>query len=392
MGTANRPYEKTHPWLTFSLDMRDVSPKLWMALGEVQSKCEHLAGAALKPSIAARLHGIYMAKGIMATAAIEGNTLSEEEVEKRIGGDLPLPPSKEYLGIEIDNVLAAANGIIRHVMDGDGAPIKKDDILSYNKQILENLVVEDHVTPGEIRKTAVGVSGYRGAPAEDCDYLMDRLCFWLASEDFRAEKGYEIVYGIIKAIVAHIYIAWIHPFGDGNGRTARMLEVRILLESGAPSDAAQLLSNHYNETRHEYYRVLDLISKNGGNIKPFIEYAVNGIRDQLREQIEIVRSEQLKATWQNYVHEKFKDQKSPVDRRRRLLVLAVSETLDPTPISNLRRLTPELAELYAGKTMKMILRDVDNVVGMGLLLKKDRAVMPNAKIIAAFLPDRKEIS
>jgi Fic family protein len=46
-----------------------------------------------------------------------------------------------------------------------------------------------------------------------------------------------IVIGVIKSIIAHLYLAWIHPFGDGNGRTARLLEVRFLMEAGVPSAA-----------------------------------------------------------------------------------------------------------------------------------------------------------
>src|ERR1700690_2988042 len=43
-------------------------------------------------------------------------------------------------------------------------------------------------------------------------------------------------------------------------RPARMLEVKFLVESGVPSDAAHLLSNHYNHTRVAYYRNLDAAS------------------------------------------------------------------------------------------------------------------------------------
>lgn len=57
------------------------------------------------------------------------------------------------------------------------------------------------------------------------------------------------MYAIFKAVVAHLYLAWIHPVGDGNGRTARLVEFQILLSSGVPSPAAHLLSNHYNQTR-----------------------------------------------------------------------------------------------------------------------------------------------
>ena len=46
--------------------------------------------------------------------------------------------------------------------------------------------------------------------------------------------------GILKATLAHLYIAWIHPFGDGNGRTARLVEFMLLSRAGVPSPSAHL--------------------------------------------------------------------------------------------------------------------------------------------------------
>jgi len=83
---------------------------------------------------------------------------------------------------------------------------------------------------------------------------------------------------------------WIHPFGDGNGRTARLVEFQILLQAGIPSPAAHLLSNHYKQTRTEYYRQLATASRSGGNILPFIEYAVGGFVDGLKEQLALIRA------------------------------------------------------------------------------------------------------
>ncbi|WP_433223897.1 Fic family protein [Dactylosporangium sp. CS-047395] len=45
---------------------------------------------------------------------------------------------------------------------------------------------------------------------------------------------------MIKAMLAHLYLAWIHPFGDGNGRTARLIESQLLLQAGVPVPAANV--------------------------------------------------------------------------------------------------------------------------------------------------------
>lgn len=72
---------------------------------------------------------------------------------------------------------------------------------------------------------------------------MNELCQWLNGPDFvppQDPKGAELVpaFGIIKAIVAHLYLAWIHPFGDGNRRTARLVDVFILMSAGVPATSS----------------------------------------------------------------------------------------------------------------------------------------------------------
>src|SRR5947207_5877512 len=104
MLTGTRRYERTHQWLTFDVDFRRATAKLWIRLGECQSKSEHLAGVPLHPKTARKLHDVYLAKGVLATTAIEGNTLSEEEVLQHLEGKLKLPKSREYLAQEITNI------------------------------------------------------------------------------------------------------------------------------------------------------------------------------------------------------------------------------------------------------------------------------------------------
>ena len=76
-----RTHEETHPWINFTLDARSLNHTTWLLLGEAVSKMEHVAGVPLGPDAADRLHSVYLAKGVLATTAIEGNTLTEEEVQ-----------------------------------------------------------------------------------------------------------------------------------------------------------------------------------------------------------------------------------------------------------------------------------------------------------------------
>lgn len=378
--------ERTHSWITFRLDLREAGPRLWLLLGEAASKCDHIAGVPLRPSTARMLHQLFLAKGALATTAIEGNTLTEKEVLAHLDGQFTLPPSREYLAREVDNVVAACNRISERVRENDSS-LTAERIQEFNRQVLQGLPLNEGVVAGELRQHSVLVGNvYRGAPAEDCGHLLQRLCEWLAGADFQAETGLESVHAILKAVVAHLYLAWIHPFGDGNGRTARLVEFQILLAAGVPTPAAHLLSNHYNQTRAEYYRQLDQASKSGGKVAPFIEYAVRGFVEGLRDQLRLIRDQQWEVTWENFVHDRFRDQPAAAAKRQRDLVLDLSGAPAPVPVGKVPELTPRLARLYANKSSKTLQRDLVAVEKLDLVERTSAGVRARREVILAFLP------
>lgn len=386
-----RTFERTHPWIKFRIGLSDVGPEFWLCLGEAASKCEHLSRVPLQPETAQKLHQLYLAKGAAATTAIEGNTLTETEVLQAVEGKLQVPPSKEYLKQEVENIIAACNAIGTDIAANKLPPLTAGLIKAYNRQVLLALPPGEDVVPGEYRHHSVLVGTvYRGAPAEDCDYLVDRLCEWLAGDDFASKPRLELVYTIIKAVLAHVYLAWIHPFGDGNGRTARLVEFHLLLSAGMPSPAAHLLSNHYNETRAEYYRQLDFASKSGGDLLPFLRYAVRGLVDGLRKQLEFVWDQQWDLTWRNHVHDIFQQRTSDSDVRQRHLTLDIGKRAEWVPIAEITELTPRLAKAYAGKTSKTVQRDLTALAELGLIDRESKRVRARRELIFAFLPLRKK--
>ncbi len=349
----------------------------------------------LKPETGRQLHQLFLARGVLATTAIEGNTLSEDDALKAIEGTLKLPESQQYLGQEIQNIIDAANEIKEEMVESEASPrISPATIKHYNEVVLRDLPLSDGVVPGRIRNHSVGVARYRGAPHQDCEYLLGHLGRWLNDSDLNTEdQEFRVPYAILKAIIAHLYIAWIHPFGDGNGRTARLLEVQILLAAELPAPVCHLLSNHYNLTRGEYYRQLDQASR-GEDPIPFVEYAVQGLVDGVQDALGTIRAQQFSDRWEQYVYETFGELKTGADRRRLRLVLDLTRqyegTLEPIGKQELRHLSPMLSEAYAGKTVKTLTRDLNAILEMGLLEAEDRGYVPRDWIILAFRPDRRD--
>jgi Fic family protein len=208
------------------------------------------------------------------------------------------------------------------------------------------------------------------------------------------DSDHKTIEGILKAIIAHLYIAWIHPFGDGNGRSARMLEFRLLMASGIPMTAAHLLTTHYNVTRTEYYQALASTSRTvNGDPVIFLIYALQGFVDSLDEQIKIILAEQLRVTWENYVHdEEFNGTLSNAQARQRDLLLELSEFSSPIAPNELkRRLSKNLWARYNQKNPRVFNRDINELVDRNLIVKTEKGISAAKGRMWAFLPVCKQV-
>ena len=361
-----------------------------MFLGEARSKVVRLNQSLLRPEVAQAINTLYLAKGVHATTAIEGNTLSEEDAIALVEGrQLHLPPSREYLAREAENIVGACNWIKDELLNGRQAALTMDLLREFNRCVLEGLELEDGVVPGEIRTHSVGVGRrYLAPPHETVQGLLSQLFGWLAGDSFRPQSTDWIVpLAVVRAALAHLYIAWIHPFGDGNGRTARLVEVWTLLAAGFPMPAAHLLSNHYNETRTEYDRQLDYASRSGGDILPFLRYAAEGFIAGLRAQLDTIFYQQWTDRWEQYIYEQFAGMATPARVRQRELALELSKQDQPVRRGDIAMLSVALNEAYRG-TVRTLARDLNALVELGLVERSALGYSPRKDVLVAFLPLR----
>ena len=207
----------------------------------------------------------------------------------------------------------------------------------------------------------------------------------------RAHCFASIATAIIQAIVAHVYLAWIHPFGDGNGRTARLVELFLLLRAGVPVPAAHLLSNFYNSTRSRYYTELSELSRPKQGRYPldgFLSYAVEGLVDGLENQLSLVASFHLRVIWENHVYSQFRKKKG--EHHKRLRDLLLSQRIGEIHrISSMSDLLPDLYhEHYRNKTLRTLQRDLRTLVSEGYLESTPSGYQPKTEILQSMLPKR----
>ena len=363
--------------------------KIVNLLGQCYAYINSMLNIPIRPDYHRQLLSVSLNKGALATTAIEGNTLTEEDLTQ-IQSGRNLEPSRKYQQQEVENILAAFNTILKELVREKRPEIISPELIRrFNKMVGENIGAAFGGNPGQFRRRNVVVGAvYRPPSFEVVKELVQKLCEWLMREfHYKQEQNFDEA--VLEAIISHVYIAWIHPFGDGNGRTARLLEFYILMRAGVPTFASHILSNHYNNTRTMYYRQLQQASETG-DLSAFIQYALEGFRDGLENTIKVIHEEQTELTWNNYVHdttEKMQAEGKTPKIMRRLRQLAYYIPADRFyGLEEIMILNPKIAEEYRELNQMTLRRDLALLVGKGLLKTEKGKYRANYELLQSFLP------
>lgn len=194
----------------------------------------------LSPTEVAKLRDQFLVEWTYNSNAIEGNTLSLRETELVLNRGLTIGNKSLKEHFEAINHKACIEYIETFVGKKDGLRI--EFIKRLHAIILKNI---DDYQAGVFRKTNVRILGavHILPDARKIERLMDEFLEWYYF------NRYEMPVPELAAWV-HYKLVWIHPFIDGNGRTARLLMNLVLLQNGYPP--AVIL----NLDRKKYYRVL----------------------------------------------------------------------------------------------------------------------------------------
>ncbi|MBR5228784.1 MAG: Fic family protein, partial [Firmicutes bacterium] len=121
----------------------------------------------------------------------------------------------------------------------------------------------------EVFDHAKQVSLHRGLDADKIPAYMDALFKFIDSKDD--------IDDLSKAAIIHFYIAYVHPYFDGNGRMARMIHLWFLLQKGYSSTLFMPFSALIEGSRKAYYDVFKIIENNAEisgviDVTPFVQY------------------------------------------------------------------------------------------------------------------------
>jgi hypothetical protein len=116
----------------------------------------------------------------------------------------------------------------------------------------------------------------------------------------------------------------------------------------------------------------------------FIRYALQGFVDELKLQIDLIKNQQITVHLRDYMNTQLSDRDTVASQRQRKIALALSTHSEPVKLSEIRYLTPQIAEAYADKGWRTIDRDIKALLQRGLIIIEDRGYRINLELMLGF--------
>lgn len=314
-------------------------------------------------SWADELQKVQLKREVAGTSRIEGAEFTEKELDAAMRG------TPEQLETRSQKQAAAAVATYRWIagLEAD-RPLNEELIREVHYRLVSGCD-DDHCGPGQLRvrdqNVTFGAPRHRGAEGGDeCQAALRELVS-AARGPFREHDP------LIQALALHYHCAAMHPFLDGNGRTARALESLMLRRTGLRDTLFIAMSNYYYEQKVACLNALNATRAANHDLTPFLKFALKGVEIQCRRLFAEIRQQVAKALYRNTVTDLFGRLKSP---RKRVMsgrhVQLLNLLLDDEEMT-LDALTERTRHIFeVGNPYKALIRDLNYLIGLGAIVSK----------------------
>ena len=245
-----------------------------------------------------KLQEIQIKMEVAGTSRLEGADFTERELEAAMGAE----PAATLITRSQRQARAAAETYRWIASLPDNGLVTEDLIKEVHRRMVTGCD-DDHCPPGRLRgrdeNVIFGTPRHRGVNGgSECQRAFAGLV--------RALNGlFRDHDPIIQAMALHYHFAAMHPFLDGNGRTARAVEALLLQRAGLRDTAFIAMSNYYYEEKPRYLAVLAEVRRNGGDLTPFLQFALRGVKSQCDRLFAEISRGVKKAIFRNVMYDLF---------------------------------------------------------------------------------------
>ena len=309
------------------------------------------------------LQRIQLKREVAGTSRIEGAEFTEKEL------DAAMHETPEQLETRSQKQAAAAVATYRWIASlPNDRPVDEELILEVHRRIVTGCD-DDHCAPGKLRardeNVTFGTPRHRGAEGGDeCAEAVRQLAD-AVKRRFREHDP------LIQALALHYHVAAMHPFLDGNGRSARAIEAIMLQRTGLRDTLFIAMSNYYYENKTDYLNALNATRAGNHDLTPFLKLGLKGIENQCRALFSEIRLRVAKALYRNTVADLFGRLRSPrkrvmSERHIQLLYLLLDQGE-----MKLSDLTDRSRHFYSLKNPdKALIRDLSYLINLGAVIPR----------------------
>jgi len=307
------------------------------------------------------LQQIELKREVAGTSRIEGADFTDREL------DDALTESPEDLETRSQKQAHAAVKTYRWITKlPQDLPIDDGLVCQIHRMIVTD-ADDDHCPPGELRgrdqNVNFGSPRHRGCNGgEECKQAF--AAFTEAIQHKYPEHD-----PIVQAVAAHYHLAAMHPFLDGNGRTARALEALMLQRAGLRDSSFIAMSNYYYDEKTAYLSALAKVRQLEHDLTPFLIFALKGVAIQCRRLLSQIQREISKELYRNLMFDLFARLTTPrkhVIAKRQLEILKILLDSDSMDWQELIKRT---GGTYSGlkNPLNALVRDVNSLSKLGAI-------------------------
>ncbi len=258
-----------------------------MNVGKVEAAKEVVENAALVPAFEAEFQKEALVRAVHYGTHIEGNELNLQETKEVLDGrEISARDRDIQEVINYRNVIHYIDELRQQESDAtSNASITEEILLKVHKLVVEKVLPPNQA--GKYREGQAVVKNFKTnqitfiAPKqEEVPVQIEEFLAWLNSD------ASQVVHPVLKAGIIHYELARIHPFTDGNGRTARAIATLSLFLDNYDIKQFFSLEEYFDKTAPDYYMVLQLVSnqpvasESQRDLTPWLEYFTQGLAQE----------------------------------------------------------------------------------------------------------------
>ena len=229
-----------------------ITPALTKVLMDIEASRQAVSSLPVTVPVLTSLRESARLVSTHYSTQIEGNRLTQEQVKDVLhGGTFP---NRERDEQEVKNYYQALD-FLDALIKGSTSLIAEKDIQTLHGLVMDGKKKATPYRDGQnvIKDSGSGAIVYMPPEAKDVSGLMCELMDWINGEMSKAELPIPLI-----AAIAHYQFATIHPYYDGNGRTARLLTNLVLHKSGYGLKGICSLEEYYAKNLQAYYAALSV--------------------------------------------------------------------------------------------------------------------------------------